>query len=211
MRASARAHTAEAISGIRVIAIIRTSSAAEAIEVGEVLVSAGLPVIEVALTTPNGLEAIAGLAAVEDGRLVGAGTVLDAGAAREAVAAGARFLVSPGLDEALVREAARLDVASMPGAATATEIMRARALGADFVKVFPASTYGPEHLRALRVVFPDVAFVPTGGVGPSNAADWFAAGASAVAVGSALASGGAAQVRELAHRLLAAAEGETDS
>jgi 2-dehydro-3-deoxyphosphogluconate aldolase/(4S)-4-hydroxy-2-oxoglutarate aldolase len=203
--ASARSRTVDAINGLRVVAIIRATSADEAVQVGELLVAAGLTVVEVALTTPQGLDAIRALAAVDDGRIVGAGTVLDVAAGRKAVEAGARFIVSPGLDERVVREAARLGVAAMPGAATPTEIMRARSLGADFVKLFPASTYGPDHLRALRVVFPDVAFVPTGGVGPQNAAAWFEAGASAVAVGSALTHGGRAGARRLARELLAAA------
>jgi 2-dehydro-3-deoxyphosphogluconate aldolase/(4S)-4-hydroxy-2-oxoglutarate aldolase len=203
-----RSQTVRAIKDLRIVAIIRAASAEEAVEVGELLVATGLSVVEVALTTPGGLDAIAALAAVEDGRIVGAGTVLDRETAHATVTAGARFIVSPGLDEQVVGEAARLDVASMPGAATATEVMRARSCGADFVKLFPASTYGPEHLQALRVVFPDVAFVPTGGVGAQNAAAWFAAGASAVAVGSALTRGGRTDAQRRARELLSAA-GET--
>src|SRR5262249_26331913 len=159
----------------------------------------------VALTTPQGLDAIAALAAVEDGRIVGAGTVLDRKTAYDAVTVGARFIVSPGLDEQVVGEAVRLDVASMPGAATATEVMLARSWGADFVKLFPASTYGPKHLQALRVVFPDIAFVPTGGVEAENAAEWFAAGATALAVGSALTRGGRTEAERQAGELLSAA------
>ncbi len=206
MTEAGRSEIVQAIKDTRIVAIIRVSSAKEAVEAGEVLVANGLTIIEVALTTPQGLDAIAALAAVKDGRIVGAGTVLDAGTVSDAVAAGGRFVVSPGLDEEVVAEAARLGVASMPGAATPTEVMRARASGADFVKLFPASTYGPDHLRALRPVFPDVAFVPTGGVGPTNAAEWFDAGASALAVGSALTSGDREQVQERARGLLSAAD-----
>jgi 2-dehydro-3-deoxyphosphogluconate aldolase / (4S)-4-hydroxy-2-oxoglutarate aldolase len=136
--------------------------------------------------------------------------VLDEEATRAAVDAGARFVVSPGLDEGVVSEAARLGIASMPGAATPTEVMRARSLGADFVKLFPASAYGPEHLRAIRVVFPDVAFVPTGGIDAQSAAGWFDAGATALAVGSALTSGDLAQAHEHARKLLAAATASTE-
>jgi 2-dehydro-3-deoxyphosphogluconate aldolase/(4S)-4-hydroxy-2-oxoglutarate aldolase len=200
-----KSQTVRAIKDLRIVAIIRASSPEEAVEVGELLVATGLSVVEVALTTPRALDAIAALAAVEDGRIVGAGTVLDAGTVRHVVAAGGRFVVSPGLDKEVVAEAARLGIASIPGAATATEVMRARTSGADFVKLFPASTYGPEHLKALRVVFPDVGFVPTGGVGPANAAAWFDAGASALALGSALTGGDREQVQEQARRLLAAA------
>jgi 2-dehydro-3-deoxyphosphogluconate aldolase/(4S)-4-hydroxy-2-oxoglutarate aldolase len=203
-----RSQTVRAIKDLQIVAIIRAPSAEEAVDVGELLVATGLSVVEVALTTPRGVDAIAALAGVEDGRIVGAGTVLDRETVHEAVTAGARFIVSPGLDEEVVGEASRLGVASMPGAATATEVMRARSCGADFVKLFPASTYGPEHLQALRVVFPDVAFVPTGGVGAQNAAAWFAAGASAVAVGSALTRGGRTEAQRRARELLSAA-GET--
>jgi len=205
MTEAGRSEIVQAIKDVRIVAIIRVSSAEEAIEAGEVLVANGLTIIEVALTTPQGLDAIAALGAVKDGRIVGAGTVLNAGTVSDAVAAGGRFVVSPGLDEEVVAEAARLGVASMPGAATPTEVMRARASGADFVKLFPASTYGPGHLQALRPVFPDVAFVPTGGVGPANAAEWFDAGAAALAVGSALTSGDREQVHERARELLSAA------
>jgi 2-dehydro-3-deoxyphosphogluconate aldolase / (4S)-4-hydroxy-2-oxoglutarate aldolase len=204
MSAAKRSQTVQAITDARVVAIIRAASAEEAVEIGELLVAAGITVIEVALTTPQGFEAIARLAAVEEGRIVGAGTVIDAETVAEAAAAGAAFIVSPGLDEGVVRESARLDVASMPGAATATEIMRARSLDADFVKLFPASTYGPEHLRAVRVVFPDVAFVPTGGVDARNTAAWFDAGATAVAVGGALTRGDPGRVQERARELLSA-------
>jgi 2-dehydro-3-deoxyphosphogluconate aldolase / (4S)-4-hydroxy-2-oxoglutarate aldolase len=206
MTEAGRSEIVQAIKDARIVAIIRVSSAEEAVEAGEALVANGLTIIEVALTTPQGLDAIAALAAVKDGRIVGAGTVLDAGTVSDAVAAGGRFVVSPGLDEEVVAEAARLGVASMPGAATPTEVMRAHASGADFVKLFPASTYGPGHLRALRPVFPDVAFVPTGGVGPTNAAEWFDAGAAALAVGSALTSGDREQVQERARGLLSAAD-----
>jgi 2-dehydro-3-deoxyphosphogluconate aldolase/(4S)-4-hydroxy-2-oxoglutarate aldolase len=200
-----RSQTVRAIKDLRIVAIIRAASPEEAVEVGELLVATGLSVVEVALTTPRALDAIAALAAVEDGRIVGAGTVLDAATVRHIVATGGRFVVSPGLDEEVVAEAARLGIASIPGAATATEVMRARTSGADFVKLFPASTYGPEHMKALRVVFPDVGFIPTGGVGPANAAAWFDAGASALGLGSALTSGDREQVQERARRLLSAA------
>jgi 2-dehydro-3-deoxyphosphogluconate aldolase/(4S)-4-hydroxy-2-oxoglutarate aldolase len=209
LTASSRSQTIAAIADARIVAIIRASSADEAVQTGELLVAAGLTVIEVALTTPRGLEAIARLAAVEDGRIVGAGTVLDAGTAGEAATAGAAFVVSPGLDDDVVRESARLGVASMPGAATPTEIMRARSLDADFVKLFPASTYGPDHLRAVRVVFPDVAFIPTGGVDAGNAASWLDAGAAAVAVGGALTRGDPGLVQARARDLLAAVGGRS--
>jgi len=108
--------------------------------------------------------------------------------AREAVDAGARFLVSPGVTDDLARAMLATGVPVLMGALTPSEVMHVTALGAHAVKVFPASLGGPAYLRALRAPFPDVSFVPTGGVNVSNLAEWFRAGAVAVGVGGELCS-----------------------
>jgi 2-dehydro-3-deoxyphosphogluconate aldolase/(4S)-4-hydroxy-2-oxoglutarate aldolase len=122
---------------------------------------------------------------------LGAGTVLTAAQAHEAVEAGATFLVSPGTDEAVVAVMRGTGVAAFTGALTPSEVMAAVRLGVDAVKVFPASLGGPPCLKALRGPFPDVAFMPTGGVSVANISDWLAAGAVAVGAGSELCSPGA--------------------
>ncbi|TYB53172.1 bifunctional 4-hydroxy-2-oxoglutarate aldolase/2-dehydro-3-deoxy-phosphogluconate aldolase [Nonomuraea sp. PA05] len=123
--------------------------------------------------------------------LVGAGTVLDEAAARAAVEAGARFLVAPGLNPAVIRTGHRYGVPVFPGVATPTEIVRALEEGADAVKLFPASAVTPSWLRDVRAALPQTPAIPTGGVTLENAPDWIAAGAVACGMGSALTSGGA--------------------
>lgn len=200
-----RWEVAERIVRERVIAIIRTNSAEEAVDVGRSLLNAGIRVLEVALTTPGGVEAIRTLSRdVGEGDVLGAGTVLDAGAAALAIDAGARFLVSPGVRGDVVRAANRFGVPALPGAASASEAVAAMEAGAEMVKLFPASSLGVGYLRSLRPVLPLVPFVPTGGIDAGNAAEWLEAGAVAVGVGGSLVRGGAAVVGERSRELLQA-------
>lgn len=138
----------------------------------ETLVDAGLPVLEVTLRTPQALEAIRAMAAVP-GAIVGAGTVLNAIALDQAIEAGAQFLVSPGLTQALAKRAIDRNVAYLPGVATASDIMRGLALGLDRFKFFPAEAAGGvAALNALSLPFATVRFCPTGGIAPESAASW---------------------------------------
>ena len=118
---------------------------------------------------------------------IGAGSVLDADMARRCLDAGAQFLVAPGFDPEVVRLAHAADVAVAPGALTPTEVLAARAAGADLIKIFPcAQVGGPSYLRALRAPMPDVAFIPTGGITLATLPEYFAAGACAVGIGGEL-------------------------
>jgi len=121
-----------------------------------------------------------------DAVTVGVGSVLDAETARRAVAAGARYVVSPVFKPEIVAEAHRLDVPVMPGCFTPTEILTATEAGADVVKVFPADVFGPTFFKAVLAPMPHLRMMPTGGVSLTNAGDWIRAGAVAVGVGSAL-------------------------
>lgn len=168
-----------------VVAIIRTGSAETAKHQAERVLAAGLPVVEVSLTTPGALPVIESLAGASTA-VIGAGTVTSAKAAREAIAAGSRILVSPNLVPEVVEVAVQHDVAVLPGCMTPTEMTTAMALGATAVKVFPAQVWSPDALRGLLQALPALPCVPTGGIGPDQAADWIAAGAVAVGVGSAL-------------------------
>jgi 2-dehydro-3-deoxyphosphogluconate aldolase / (4S)-4-hydroxy-2-oxoglutarate aldolase len=192
-----------AIAEARCIAIVRASSADEAISVGAALAEAGIAVVEVAFTTPNAATAVASLCSAYPAVTVGAGTVLDASAAYSAVEAGARFLVSPVVAEEVLRAGHRYGAAVIPGACTPTEIQAAMELGADAVKLFPASAFGTGYLRAVATALPQVPFVPTGGVTVENARSWLDAGAVAVGMGGGLTSGTPAQIRDRAARLLA--------
>ena len=149
---------------VRVIPVVTVRNIEEAAPLARALVAGGLPVIEITLRTPAGLEAISATAMIQ-GALVGAGTVMTGDQARAAVDAGAKFLVSPGLVEDVVEAGAQSGVPVLPGIATPTEMVRALALGCLTLKVFPASLVGgPALIRALAALRPDVAFVPTGGI-----------------------------------------------
>ena len=141
-------------------------------KLAETFVGAGLPVLEVTLRTPAASDAIRQMSSVR-GAIVGAGTILDKRQLDDALEAGSRFIVSPGLVEPLARAAIRSHIPYLPGVATATDIMRGLDLGLNRFKFFPAEASGGiAALKALSAPFADVRFCPTGGIRPDNAADW---------------------------------------
>jgi 2-dehydro-3-deoxyphosphogluconate aldolase/(4S)-4-hydroxy-2-oxoglutarate aldolase len=181
--------TLDRLRELRVVAVIRAPDAAGAVRAVDALVRGGVTGIEITYTTPDVPAVLAAVAERHgDAVLLGAGTVRTPAQASEAVAAGARFLVAPGLDDELVAAMRATGVVTMAGALTPTEVMRAQALGVDVVKVFPASLGGPAYIRALRGPFPDVPFMPTGGVSAANLREWLDAGVVAVGAGSDLCS-----------------------
>jgi 2-dehydro-3-deoxyphosphogluconate aldolase/(4S)-4-hydroxy-2-oxoglutarate aldolase len=140
----------------------------------ETLVTAGLPVLEVTLRTPAALDAIRAMSTVE-GAIVGAGTVLNEAQLDAALAAGSKFIVSPGLTEPLANAAIASGIPYLPGIATAGDIMRGLDLGLDRFKFFPAeSSGGIPALKALSAPFGEIRFCPTGGIRADTAADWLA-------------------------------------
>jgi 2-dehydro-3-deoxyphosphogluconate aldolase/(4S)-4-hydroxy-2-oxoglutarate aldolase len=142
--------------------------------IAEALVEGGLPVLEVTLRTPVALDAIREMSRVE-GAVVGAGTVLNAGQLADAIAAGSRFIVSPGLTEPLGRAAVASGIPFLPGIATAADLMRGFDLGLDRFKFFPAETSGgTAALKALAGPFGAARFCPTGGITPASAPQWLA-------------------------------------
>ncbi|MDN5570284.1 MAG: bifunctional 4-hydroxy-2-oxoglutarate aldolase/2-dehydro-3-deoxy-phosphogluconate aldolase [Propionibacteriaceae bacterium] len=156
------------------VPVVVIDDADRAAGLAEALVAGGLPVAEVTFRTAAAAEAIAAMVKVP-GMTVGAGTVRTTEQADAAVAAGATFLVSAGLSEKVVRHAGELGVPILPGTATATEIQLATELGLDTVKFFPAETAGgASAIKALAAPFHDITFVPTGGIGPKNLADYLA-------------------------------------
>jgi 2-dehydro-3-deoxyphosphogluconate aldolase / (4S)-4-hydroxy-2-oxoglutarate aldolase len=174
---------------IRVVAVIRAPDAAGAVRAVDALVRGGVTGIEITYSTPDVPAVLAAVAERHgDAVLLGAGTLRTPAQASEAVAAGARFLVAPGLDDELVAAMRATGAVTMAGALTPTEVMRAQALGVDVVKVFPAALGGPAYVRALRGPFPDVPFMPTGGVSAANLREWLDAGVVAVGAGSELCS-----------------------
>lgn len=170
----------------RLLAIVRGSDPDAAVAASLALFASGIRFLEVSLVTTDALGIIAELARLAPSDcLVGAGTVLTTDDVHRSVAAGATFMVTPAVTEAIA-ESARLGLPVCAGALTPTEVVAARRAGATVVKLFPGSFGGPAYLKALRDPLPDVPFVPVGGVDAARAADYFAAGALAVGVGSPL-------------------------
>jgi 2-dehydro-3-deoxyphosphogluconate aldolase / (4S)-4-hydroxy-2-oxoglutarate aldolase len=177
------------LEALRLIGIIRAPDPHTASDHVARLVHGAVSVVEVSLSTPGALEAIGRSARdhAEDA-IVGVGTVLTVEELHASVDAGARFVVTPTTDAAVLAAAVERQVPIVPGAATPSEVHRAVAGGAAAVKLFPASLWSVGAFQDLRTVFPAVAFVPTGGISVASAPDWIAAGAVAVGLGSALTS-----------------------
>lgn len=207
----------ESLIAYRMMAIARGRSGERLLPVLETLIEGGIRCLEVTLPTPGSLEAVSALRARFGGEVcVGVGTILSTAQARQAVAAGGQFLVSPHLDTAIVQEAALLGAGALPGVFTPTEAILAERAGATAAKLFPASVLGPGYLTALRGPLPDLPFVPTGGVNLADIGPWLRAGALAVAVGSpligdALDGGDLADLRKRAAAFASAAVGNADA
>jgi 2-dehydro-3-deoxyphosphogluconate aldolase/(4S)-4-hydroxy-2-oxoglutarate aldolase len=178
--------TLDWIGKIGIIPVVRATSSDDALEAVEAIEAGGIPVVEITMTVPNAIATIREVAARSGQRvLVGAGTVSNGEQARACLDAGAQFLVSPGLAVSVLELARTLGVLAIPGALTPTEVMAASEAGAKAIKIFPCgSVGGAKYLKALRGPFPDLRFIPTGGVSPGNAPEFFAAGAFAVGMGS---------------------------
>jgi 2-dehydro-3-deoxyphosphogalactonate aldolase len=172
---------------IAMVAILRGLTPQRAAETGAALVTAGFRIIEVPLNSPEPLQTIETLARQHADCLVGAGTVLTPAEVDRVHAAGGRLVVAPNCDAEVISRALALDMRVMPGVATATEAFTAIRAGATELKLFPASTYGQAHLRALKSVLPKQAKVyPVGGVGSQDIAGWLASGADGFGFGGEL-------------------------
>ena len=157
-----------------VIPVLVLDDPAHAVEIGAALVRGGLPVLEVTLRTPRALEVMSAMTQIE-GAIVGAGTVLDDTQLDQALDAGARFIVSPGLTKKLAQAATARRACFLPGVANASDIMRGLELGLNRFKFFPAEASGGlKALKALAAPFGDVRFCPTGGITLQTAPDWLA-------------------------------------
>lgn len=170
-----------------IAAVVRAESADLAFKAIEAALEGGVNVIEVTFTVPGALEIIRELAGkAGDDVILGAGTVLSPETAANAIDAGARFIVSPSTNLATIEMAKANGVPVFPGALTPTEVITAWQAGGDIIKIFPANVTGPSYFRDLHGPFPEIPFMPTGGVDLNTAKDWLAAGAVALGVGGAL-------------------------
>lgn len=170
------------------VPVIRADSTDTAVRITEALVGGGVRTIEITMTVPDALGAIAAVRRqFGSDVLLGAGTVTDRSMVEGAIDAGAEFIVTPCLVPDVITAARAHDVAILPGAMTPTEVFTAWSLGGDIIKIFPASHVGgASYLKALKGPFPQIKFCPTGGVNLQTIGEYFAAGASAVGVGSEL-------------------------
>jgi len=182
---------------LAIVPAVRAANADDALFAAEAVSRGGLPIVELTMTVPNATELIARLVKKHPHMIVGAGTVLDLETARACLAAGARFITSPGLDLEIVEFSVKAGVIVMPGVLTPSEIIAAVKAGADFVKIFPCSQVGGvDYLHALKGPFPNVAFIAAGGVNQQTAGKYLAAGATAVGIGTDLVPPRAIAIRE---------------
>jgi 2-dehydro-3-deoxyphosphogluconate aldolase/(4S)-4-hydroxy-2-oxoglutarate aldolase len=175
-----------------IIPIVVIEDPSKAVQLGRTVLDAGLDLIEITMRTPRAMEAIRALSKELPEMLVGAGTIFSVPVAKEALSGGARFIVSPHLDEEIVTYCARKRIVCVPGVFTPSEVQRAIKAATIsrrprsikdlplVIKVFPASSGGPGHITAMKAVFPDVRFLPLGGVNAGNLTEYLKAGAWAV-------------------------------
>lgn len=205
---------AERLSGLGVVPVITIDDASRAVDLADALAAGGLPIAEITFRTDAAAEAIA---AVRDARpdvLLGAGTVLDAATVDRALEAGARFIVAPGFNAAVVDHCLDRGVPVIPGVATPSEIEAALSRGLRLLKLFPAEALGgTRYLAAISAPYRGVRFMPTGGVNPANLADWLAVpsvaacGGTWIATAEAIREGRWSEIRAAAAAAVAIAAG----
>lgn len=197
------------IEEIGIIPGIRVSTPERALLAAEMVSRAGIPIAEITLTVPRAINVISQLVKTQPDMAVGAGTVLDADSAWRCLDAGATFLTSTGLVPEVVEFAIKNNLVVFPGAMTPTDVIAAWKTGADFVKIFPCGSLGgPAYIRTLKLPFPQVPLIATGGVNQRTAASFILAGATALGIGADLINPEALpvmkeeQIQELARRYL---------
>ena len=176
------------IREIGLVPIVRAPSPEDALRAAEAIIEGGIGIAEITMTVPNALRVMERVAEkFGDKVLLGAGTILDPESCRAALLAGAEFIVTPSLNPKVIEMAQRYSKACFPGALTPTEVVLAWQTGADMVKIFPCGPVGgPNYIKALKGPFPEIDFVPTGGVNLETTPQFIKAGAAAVAVGGEL-------------------------
>ena len=180
----------EVCSQIREIAIIpaiRVSSGDDAHFAAEAVTRGGIPIVEITMTVPGAIELMAHLVRSDPKIIVGAGTVLDTKTADRCIGCGVGFITAPSFDSEIVEFAAKHNIAVLPGALTATEVVTAWRAGADFVKVFPCGPVGGDsYIKALHTALPQVPLIAAGGVNQQTAGNFILSGATAIGVGTEL-------------------------
>ncbi|HLS54282.1 MAG TPA: bifunctional 2-keto-4-hydroxyglutarate aldolase/2-keto-3-deoxy-6-phosphogluconate aldolase [Tissierellaceae bacterium] len=178
------------IEDVGVVAVVRAENSQEAKKIALACMEGGIDSIEITFTVPGADKVIEALnEEFGDKLLVGAGTVLDSETARIAILAGAKYIVSPGFDLDTAKLCNRYQIPYMPGCMTITEMIKAMEAGADVIKVFPGSAFGPSFIKAIKGPLPQAVLMPTGGVSIDNVGEWIKNGCIAVGVGGNLTKG----------------------
>jgi 2-dehydro-3-deoxyphosphogluconate aldolase/(4S)-4-hydroxy-2-oxoglutarate aldolase len=174
-----------------IVAVIRAENAEQALKITDAVKKGGIEAVEITMTIPGALGVMEKLSQEynSDEILLGAGSVLDSETAKNCITAGAEYIVSPSFDKETVELCNRYQKPVMPGAITVTEVVTAMESGADVVKIFPASLFGPKIISSIKAPIPQAPLMPTGGVNIDNVKDWIKAGSWAVGVGSGLIGG----------------------
>jgi len=181
-----KANTLKKVTDCGVVAVIRANTPEEAVKTSQACVEGGITGIEVTFTVQNAEKAIKELVESYQNSndvVIGAGTVLDAHTARLAIMAGAQFIVSPCFDKETAKLCNLYQIPYMPGCMTVTEMKQALEYGADIIKLFPGSAFGPDYVKAVKAPLPHVNIMPTGGVSLENIHEWIGNGCAAVGVG----------------------------
>lgn len=192
------------LTDTKVVAVIRGSSAEEAIELSKAAVEGGIKAIELTYTTPQVQKVFEALYGTDV--LLGAGSVLDAETARHAILAGAKFIVSPHFNEDIAPVCNRYGIPYLPGCMTIREMVKALEAGCDIIKLFPANNFTPSFIKSVNGPLPHVRIMPTGGINLDNIQEWLQAGAVAAGIGSdlnkAYAAGGFSAAVELTQKYM---------
>ena len=196
------------IGEIGIVPVVRAATVDDARRAVEAICAGGIPIAEITMTVPNAVAVIRDVSRQFGNKvLIGAGTVTTPEQAEACMAAGAEFIVSPGLSIPVLLAVQGTGMLAIPGALTPTELMTARASGAQLVKIFPCGNVGgAKYLKSLKAPFPDAALIPTGGVNAANAGEFIAAGAFALGVGAELVNAEALREGNLEKITQAAAE-----
>lgn len=191
------------IEEVGIVAVVRAENSEQAMKISKACMAGGIDAIEVTFTVPGANKVIEDLtAAFGYDLMVGAGTVLDSETARIAILAGAKYIVSPGFDLETCKLCNRYQVPYMPGCMTITEMLTAMEAGADVIKVFPGSAFGPGFIKAVKGPLPQAVLMPTGGVSIDNVDQWIKNGCVAVGAGSALTKGTPEEVTAMAKKFV---------
>lgn len=192
------------IEDVGVVAVVRAENTETAKKIALACMEGGIDSIEITFTVPGAQRVIEDLVnEFENQLLVGAGTVLDSETARVAILAGAKYIVSPGFDLETAKLCNRYQIPYMPGCMTITEMITAMEAGADIIKVFPGSAFGPSFIKAVKGPLPQAVLMPTGGVSIDNVDQWIKNGCVAVGVGGNLTKGSSQDITKAAKEFVA--------